>query len=70
MTDYELTVDGSPVWMKSGELTRGGLTRLSGAGVIKATGLLPDGYAALCDYLPLALAIVPPSTEGSMGSSS
>src|SRR6185503_11729152 len=47
----ELTVGGSPVWMKTAELARGGLTRLSAAKGIEATGLLPDGYAALCEHL-------------------
>jgi hypothetical protein len=55
----ELTVDGSPVWMKSVELARGGLTRLSGAGVVKASGLLPDGYAALCEYLKATHEVMP-----------
>ena len=55
----ELTLEGRAVWMNILELARGGLPLLGGGSAAKATGLLPDGYAALCDHLKLSHEVVP-----------
>ncbi len=56
----QLTVDDRPVWMNILELARGGLLLLSaGADGVKATGLLSDGYAALCEHLAQTHDVVP-----------
>ena len=56
----QLTLQGQPIWMSTLELARGGLTRLA-AGVddVKATGLLTDGYAALCEFLAQSHEVMP-----------
>jgi triacylglycerol esterase/lipase EstA (alpha/beta hydrolase family) len=55
----QLTVEDRPVWMSILELADGGMTRLAGKTGVTATGLLPDGYAALCKYLEATHAVVP-----------
>jgi pimeloyl-ACP methyl ester carboxylesterase/tetratricopeptide (TPR) repeat protein len=54
----QLTVDDRPVWMNILELARGGMSLLAGTSV-KATGLLSDGYAALCEHLKSTHDVVP-----------
>ncbi len=55
----QLSIDGSPVWMDILELARGGMSRLAAGAGIRATGLLADGYAALCEYLHTTHEVVP-----------
>ena len=56
----QLTVDDRPVWMNLLELARGGLSLLGRRRTgVNATGLLPDGYAALCEHLGQTHEVVP-----------
>ena len=56
----QLTVDERPVWMNILELARGGLGALAaGVSGVKATGLLTNGYAALCEHLKQSHEVVP-----------
>jgi tetratricopeptide (TPR) repeat protein len=55
----QLTVDDRAVWMNILELARGGMSLLAAKNAVKATGLLTDGYAALCDHLKATHEVVP-----------
>ena len=55
----QLTLDEHPVWMNIAELARGGLSRLSASDGVKATGLLSNGYAALCLHLAATHDVMP-----------
>jgi triacylglycerol esterase/lipase EstA (alpha/beta hydrolase family) len=55
----QLTVEGRPVWMNVLALSRGGLSLLAAKAGVEATGLLSNGYAALCEYLKSTHEVVP-----------
>ena len=56
----QLSVADRPVWVNLRELARGGLSLLSTkADGVTATGLLTDGYDALCKTLAQTHDVVP-----------
>ncbi|MEO5822981.1 MAG: CHAT domain-containing protein [Vicinamibacteraceae bacterium] len=55
----ELALDGRRVWVDLLALARGGLPRLGPAAGVKATGLVADGYAALCEHLANTHEVMP-----------
>lgn len=57
----QLAVDARPVWMDIRQLAAGGLGLLDRArpGTVTATGLLADGYAALCRHLDASHDVLP-----------
>jgi len=57
----QLALGSRPIWMNVLALAKGGLgsLRLTGDGVVTATGLLADGYAALCEHLSASHDVLP-----------
>jgi tetratricopeptide (TPR) repeat protein len=56
----QLSLDDEAVWVNILELARGGLSRLSAqASGVKATGLVANGYKALCEHLAQTHEVVP-----------
>lgn len=55
----QLAVANRPVWMSILELARGGFAHLASANEAEATGLLADGYEALCKHLTETHIVMP-----------